>query len=152
MSADPRFGEPVTGNEVAGLAVAFKALVLRAGGRVEITEAELLAAQKVLMRVDADPEVMVVEVAEGAPPDLPRSDQTRTAERIRSLEAEVHRLGDCLVEVGKWFALQPDEECAVMQSKIEAVLQERGAAEFPVRTEDERDRLRPSPRPEFARD
>jgi hypothetical protein len=72
MSSDPRFGEPVTDNEIAGLTVAFKALVLRAGGRVEITEAELLAAEKVLMRVNADPEVIVVEVAEGAPPDLPR--------------------------------------------------------------------------------
>lgn len=72
MTADPRFGEPVTGNEVVGLAVAFKALVLRAGGRVAISEAELLQARAVLCRVDADPERMVVEVVEGVPPDVPR--------------------------------------------------------------------------------
>jgi hypothetical protein len=69
---DPRFGEPVTDNEVAGLAVAFKALVVRAGGRVEITEVELLAARRLLARVDATPEVMVVEIVEGAPPEVPR--------------------------------------------------------------------------------
>jgi hypothetical protein len=72
--SDPRFGEPITGNEVAGLAVAFKALVLRAGGKVEITEDELLAAEKVLMRVAATLEVIVVEVVEGEPPDVPRFD------------------------------------------------------------------------------
>jgi hypothetical protein len=72
--SDPRFGDPVTGNEVAGLAVAFKALVMRAGGRVEITEAELLAARETLCRVEADPQVMVVEVVEGEPPDVPRFD------------------------------------------------------------------------------
>jgi hypothetical protein len=70
--SDPRFAEPVGLNEVAGLAVAFKALVLRAGGRVEITEAELLAARELLARVEADPERMVVELVEGAPPDVPR--------------------------------------------------------------------------------
>jgi hypothetical protein len=69
---DPRFAEPVGLNEVAGLAVAFKALVVRAGGRVEITEAELLHARTVLTRVDADPKVMVVEVVDGDPPDVPR--------------------------------------------------------------------------------
>jgi len=69
---DPRFAEPVGGNEVAGLAVAFKALVARAGGRVEITEAELLAARELLARVEADPERMVVELVEGSPPDVPR--------------------------------------------------------------------------------
>jgi hypothetical protein len=69
---DPRFGEPVGENEVAGLAVAFKALVLRAGGRVEITEAELQEARARLARVDATPEIMTVEVIEGAPPDRPR--------------------------------------------------------------------------------
>ena len=69
---DPRYGEPVGENEVAGLAVAFKALVLRAGGKVEISEAELLAARKVTLRVDATPEVMTVERVEGEPPDVPR--------------------------------------------------------------------------------
>jgi hypothetical protein len=71
----PRFGEPVGDNEVAGLAIAFKALVVRAGGRVEITEAELLHARTLLARVEADPERMVVEVIEGEnPPDVPRFD------------------------------------------------------------------------------
>lgn len=74
MTSDPRFAEPVGTNEVAGLAVAFKALVVRAGGRVEITEAELLHARTLLARVDADPEVMVVELVAGAPPDVPRFD------------------------------------------------------------------------------
>jgi hypothetical protein len=72
VSADPRFGKPVGLNEIAGLAVAFKALVLRAGGRVAISEDELLRARGVLVRVDADPEVMVVEVVDGDPPDVPR--------------------------------------------------------------------------------
>jgi len=67
-----RFAEPVGENEIAGLAVAFKALVQRAGGRVEITEAELLAARELLARVEADPERMVVELVEGSPPDVPR--------------------------------------------------------------------------------
>lgn len=70
--ADPRFAAPVGENEVAGLAVAFKALVLRAGGRVEITEAELHAAERTLCRVDATPALMSVEVVEGAPPETPR--------------------------------------------------------------------------------
>lgn len=74
VNGDPRFGDPVGLNEVAGLAVAFKALVIRAGGRVEITEAELLHARTALVRVEADPEVMVVEVVEGTPPDVPRFD------------------------------------------------------------------------------
>jgi hypothetical protein len=79
--SDPRFGDPVGLNEVAGLTVAFKALVLRAGGRIEISEAELLRARDVLARVDADPERMVVEVVEGEPPDVPRFDADyRTAD------------------------------------------------------------------------
>jgi hypothetical protein len=72
--SEPRFGEPIDENAVVGLAVAFKALVLRAGGRVEISEAELLHAQTVLMRTEATPELMVVEVVEGEPPDRPRFD------------------------------------------------------------------------------
>jgi hypothetical protein len=74
VSHDPRFGEPVPsdGHEVAGLAVAFKALLVRAGGRVEITADELHRAQALLARVDADPERMIVELADGAPPDVPR--------------------------------------------------------------------------------
>lgn len=72
MMDDPRFGEPVGTNEVAGLAVAFKALVLRAGGKVEISEEELLRAQRTLCRVDADPSMMRVEVVDGAPPETPR--------------------------------------------------------------------------------
>jgi hypothetical protein len=70
--SDPRFAEPVGENEVAGLAVAFKALVRRAGGRVEITEAELLEARTLLAAVHATPEIMVVELVEGSPPDVPR--------------------------------------------------------------------------------
>jgi hypothetical protein len=70
--SDPRYGEPVGIGEVAGLAVAFKALVLRFGGRVEISERELLTAEKVTLRVDADPQVITVELVEGQPPDVPR--------------------------------------------------------------------------------
>lgn len=58
-------------NQVAGLALAFKALVLRLGGGVAITQAELLAAGGVLVRVDATPEMMVVEIVDGDPPDVP---------------------------------------------------------------------------------
>ena len=72
MSTDPRFADPVGMPEVAGLVVAFKALVARAGGRVEITEDELLAARTMLCRVDATPEVMIVETVEGSPPEVPR--------------------------------------------------------------------------------
>jgi hypothetical protein len=70
----PKFGEAIGENELAGLAVAFKALVVRAGGRVEITEAELLHARTLLARVEADPEIMVVELVDGDPPDTPRFD------------------------------------------------------------------------------
>ena len=69
---DPRFAEPIGEDQVAGLAVAFKALVVRAGGRVEITEAELLHARTLLARVDATPEIMAVELIDGTPPDTPR--------------------------------------------------------------------------------
>jgi hypothetical protein len=66
------FAEPIGKNEIAGLAIAFKALVVRAGGRVEISEAELLHATTLLARVEADPEKMVVELVDGHPPDTPR--------------------------------------------------------------------------------
>lgn len=69
---DPRHADPVGINEIAGLAVAFKALVVRAGGRVEITEAELEHARELHARVDATPEVMTVELVDGPPPDVPR--------------------------------------------------------------------------------
>jgi hypothetical protein len=69
---DPRHGEPVGLNEVAGLTVALKALVLRAGGRLEFTNPELEHAATLHARVDADPEVMVVELVDGPPPDVPR--------------------------------------------------------------------------------
>jgi hypothetical protein len=72
MSADPRHAEPVGDNEVAGLAVAFKALVHRAGGRVEFTNGELEHAATLHARVGADAELMVVELVDGAPPDVPR--------------------------------------------------------------------------------
>jgi hypothetical protein len=72
MSADPRHGDPVGLNEVAGLAVAFKALVLRAGGRLELTTAELEHATTLHVYVDADPDRMVVELVDGSPPDVPR--------------------------------------------------------------------------------
>jgi hypothetical protein len=72
---EPHFGKPIGKNEIAGLATAFKALVVRAGGRVEIAEAELLHARTLLARVEADPERMVVELIDGhAPPDTPRFD------------------------------------------------------------------------------
>lgn len=70
--SDPRHGDPVGLNEVAALTVALKALVARAGGRIEITEAELEHARELHARVDATPEVMTVELVVGAPPDVPR--------------------------------------------------------------------------------
>lgn len=91
---DPRFAEPVTGNEVAGLAVAFKALVVRAGGRVEITEAELLHARTLLARVEADPERMVVEVVDGDPPDVPRFAAEPEARDPRDADEPYHGLGE----------------------------------------------------------
>lgn len=73
---DPRFGDEVGLPQIAGLTVAFKALVLRAGGKVEITEAELEHARTLLARVYADPKIMVVELVDGDPPDVPRFDAT----------------------------------------------------------------------------
>ena len=70
--SDPRFGDPIGLNEVAGLTVAFKALLVRAGGRLEFTNPELEHAATVLARVEADEERMVVEVVDGTPPDIPR--------------------------------------------------------------------------------
>jgi hypothetical protein len=77
--------------EVAGLVVAFKALLVRAGGRVEITEAELEHARTLHARVDADPEVMVVELVDGAPPDVPRFDADWTPP---DLDEVGHGLGE----------------------------------------------------------
>jgi hypothetical protein len=59
-------------NEVVGLAVALKALVARAGGRVALTNPELEAAAKLQARVDADAEEMRIELVDGPPPDVPR--------------------------------------------------------------------------------
>ena len=74
MSADPRFGDPVGLNEVAGLTVAMKTLVHRLGGRVEFSNPELEHGATLLARVEANEEVMVIEVLPGSPPDLPRFD------------------------------------------------------------------------------
>jgi hypothetical protein len=70
--SDPRHAEPVGLNEVAGLVVAFKALVLRAGGRIVLDNRELERARTLHARVDATPRVMVVELVDGEPPDVPR--------------------------------------------------------------------------------
>jgi len=72
VSADPRHGDPVGIGQIAGLVVAFKALVHRAGGRVEISGGELEHARALHAKVSADPEVMVVELVDGPPPDVPR--------------------------------------------------------------------------------
>jgi hypothetical protein len=74
MKPDPRHGDPVPvlGHETAGLVVAMKALVARAGGQVEFDNPELEAAAKLHARVDATPELMVIELVEGEPPDQPR--------------------------------------------------------------------------------
>lgn len=74
MSADPRHGDPIKLEQVAGLVVTLKALVARAGGRVELTNPELEAAAKLHAHVDATPELMVVELVDGDPPDVPRFD------------------------------------------------------------------------------
>lgn len=58
--------------QVAGLAVAFKALVQRAGGRVEFSNPELEAAAKLHARIDVDEQRLAVELVDGAPPDVPR--------------------------------------------------------------------------------
>jgi hypothetical protein len=65
-------GEPVGVPEIAGLVVAFKALVARAGGSVEFGNAELEQAKRLHARVEADERRMVVELVHGAPPDVPR--------------------------------------------------------------------------------
>jgi hypothetical protein len=74
IEAEAGHGDPVGVNEIAGLTHAFKALVARAGGRIEISEAELLAAAKLRAHVLADPETMIVELVPGEPPDVPRFD------------------------------------------------------------------------------
>ncbi len=90
---DPRFAEPIGENEVAGLAVAFKALVARAGGRVEFSNDELEHASRLLARVDANPQVMVVEVVAGDPPDTPRF-ATEQARDPRDADEPYVGLGD----------------------------------------------------------
>lgn len=72
MTLDPRFGDPIGPQQISGMAVALKVLVLRAGGEVRITERELLSAENVLMRVDANSEEMRIQVVEGVAPDTPR--------------------------------------------------------------------------------
>lgn len=72
MSRDPRHGEPVGLAQVAGLAVAFKALVKRNGGRIELTEADLLEARGLHVYVEADEQRMVATLVDGKPPDVPR--------------------------------------------------------------------------------
>jgi hypothetical protein len=69
---DPRHGEPVGVPEVAGLVIAFKALVARTGGSVEFGNAELEQAKQLHARVEADERRMVVELVHGPPPDVPR--------------------------------------------------------------------------------
>jgi hypothetical protein len=69
---DPRFGEPISREHVASMAVVLKALVLRAGGRVELPNEELEAAQKLCVMTSADPELLVMELVDGPPPDTPR--------------------------------------------------------------------------------
>lgn len=69
--SDPRFGEAVGLHEISGLVVAFKALLVRAGGKVEISESELLHARTLLVHVAANPELLRVEVVEGEPPVVP---------------------------------------------------------------------------------
>jgi len=65
-------GEPVGLEQVAGLTVAFKALVLRAGGVVELTEAELEHGATLRAMVTATAAAMRVELVDGDPPDVPR--------------------------------------------------------------------------------
>jgi len=77
MSVDPRHGEPVGVNEVAGLTVAFKALVHRAGGFVRFANDELDAAAKLHAKVSADEQYMTVELVAGEPPDVPRFEAER---------------------------------------------------------------------------
>jgi hypothetical protein len=72
VSTDPRYGERVDANAVATMGVVLKALVLRAGGRIELTNAELEAAARVTVQTDADPELLVMQLVDGAPPDTPR--------------------------------------------------------------------------------
>jgi hypothetical protein len=76
MSLDPRHGEPVGLNEVAGLTVAFKACLRRAGGRLIFSREELEKATNLHARVEADEERMIVELVIGRPPEVPRFDAT----------------------------------------------------------------------------
>lgn len=73
-SAPERFAEPLEPNEVAGMALTLKALVARAGGRIEVTADELEAARELCAHVDATPERMALELVDGPPPDVPRYD------------------------------------------------------------------------------
>lgn len=80
VDPDPRFSdEPVGMPEIAGLTVAFKALVHRAGGEVEFTTGELHHAEGLLVCVEADPERMSVRILDGEPPPVPvfAAEQTR---------------------------------------------------------------------------
>jgi len=63
--------EPTPVEGVAGLAVALKALVVDAGGYVELSEVELERAAGVLMKVEGTPEVMRLEIVPGSPPPAP---------------------------------------------------------------------------------
>lgn len=69
---DTRFGEPVGWDDVTGLAVVLKALVIRNGGQVELTNPELERAARTLVQVDADGDVFTMQVVPGSPPDRPR--------------------------------------------------------------------------------
>lgn len=68
---DPRFGEELGAPEAAALAVVLKALVLRAGGELEIATAELHAAERTLVKTYADPEWLYLEIVDGEPPPAP---------------------------------------------------------------------------------
>jgi hypothetical protein len=57
---------------IAGLGVAMKALVNRAGGRVTVTGEELEEAATRRAKVSYDEQAMTVELVAGRPPDVPR--------------------------------------------------------------------------------
>lgn len=98
LAPDPRHGEPVGLGEVAGLTVAFKALVHRAGGFVRFGNAELEQAATLHAKVDADASYMTVELVDGAPPDVPRfaSDAELAAEPLTPADRDefAHGLGE----------------------------------------------------------
>lgn len=95
-------GRLIESGELAGfssaLATVTKALTIRAGGRIELTNDELHAAELVKARTDgSDAELFVIEIVAGDPPERPELDEREVASiaDVHETEAEtMHGLGE----------------------------------------------------------